>query len=192
MSGIDNDINIYTVKCRQLKNTGIIKKYFQDEQTLDMDEMQQMDDFRGHLSQMDPDWWNNKIATMKKLVQKDTVSPQALQTERLLGYLSLAIYMGANGELNAHNYQAASYFVGLYAQVDPANPEHSYMSATIDMANHNSAGAMKMLQDAVKLGFSDSKRLQQDSNFVALHAIPEYKKLLHDMASKPQKPDMTK
>lgn len=192
LQGIDNDVNVYAVKCRQLKNTAAMKKYLQDEEAMDMDEMQQMDDFRGHLSQMDPDWWNGKIAGMKKIIQKDSSSPEALQAERLLGYLSLAMYMGADGEFKEHNYPAASYFVELYALVDPQNPEHSYLSACLAMTNHNTGKALQMLQDAVKLGFSDSKRLEKDSNFVTLHNAPPYKKLLVEMAAKPQTPDMTK
>ena len=48
------------------------------------------------------------------------------------------MYMGASQEFNRRNYQAASYFAGLYATVDPENPEHSYLGACLDMADHNS------------------------------------------------------
>jgi hypothetical protein len=82
--------------------------------------------------------------------------------------------------------------VELYAMVDPENPEHSYLSACLDMTDHNSAKALQMLQNAVKLGFSDVKRLQKDSNFVSLHDAPEFKNLLNEIASRPEKLDMTK
>lgn len=199
MRNVDDGSN-YATKARQLQNTQALKKYFSEEETMEMTEAQQMDDFRNHLSQMDQDWWNAKIADMEKqfkmkdgkIIGGDTNSPQALQTQRLLGYLSLAMYMGASEELNEHNYPAAVYFVGLYAKVDPQNPEHFYMSATLDMTDNNFAGALTMLNNAVKLGFSDSKRLEHDSAFVALHNMPEYKKLLKEMTSKPEKVDMTK
>lgn len=191
LHGLD-DMNAYTDKIKQLEKSETLRKYFGNEQVLEMGEMQEMDDFRAHLSQMDQPWWNDKVADMKRIIQRDTASPGALQTQRLLEYLSLAMYMGADGEFKEHNYQAASYFVGLYALVDPKNPEHSYLSASIAMTNHNTGKALQMLQDAVKLGFIDSKRLQQDSTFMSLHNTPEYKKLLEEMAAKPQKPDMTK
>lgn len=191
LNGLDN-VSAYTDKVKQIGTSEPLRKYISNEQMQEMAEMQEMDDFRGHLSQMDQTWWSNKVADMRKTIQRDTSSPGALETERLLGYLSLAMYMGADGELKEHNYQAASYFVGLYALVDPENPEHSYLSASLAMTNHNSEKALQMLQDAVKLGFSDSKRLEKDSNFVVLHNTPQYKKLLEEMAVKPQVPDVTK
>jgi len=187
-----SDISEFTSKVKQIESTETLKEYFANETRLETDELQQMDDFRAHLSQMDEDWWNTKISGMEKRIKKDTTSPEALETQRMLGYLSLAIYMGADGEFKSGNYQAASYFVGLYAIVDPSNPEHSYLSACLDMVNHNSAKVLEMLNDAVRLGFSDSKRLQQDSNFVALRDTPEFKKILKGIASKSQKLDMTR
>ncbi len=191
LQGLD-DMSAYTDKIKQMEKSEALRKYADKEQVQEMAEMQEMDDFRAHLSQMDQTWWNDKVTAMRKSIQTDTTSPEALQTERMLGYLSLAMYMGASGEFKEHNYQAASYFVGLYTLVDPKNPEHSYLSACLAMTNHTTDKALEMLQDAVKLGFSDSKRLKQDSNFVSLHDTPEFKKLLQEISSKPVKQDMTK
>lgn len=191
LNGLD-DVSKYSEKAKQLQNTDALKRYFKEEGALEAEESQKMEEFKSHLSQMDQAWWDNKIADMKKVIKKDTTSPMALQSERMLSYLSLVMYMEASGEYNARNYPAASYFVGLYAMVDPQNPEHSYLSACLDMTDHNSAKALEMLQNAVKLGFSDTRRLQKDSNFVMLHDMPEYKKLLKEMVSKPEKLDMTK
>ena len=191
LHGVD-DVGEYKSKVHQLENLAALKKYFKDEEIIEEHESEQIDEFKSQLSHMDQAWWNSKIPSMKKRIERDTVSPEALQTQRMLGYLSLIMYMEASGEFNARNYPAASYFVGLYAEVDPKNPEHSYLGACLDMTNHNPTHAMEMLQGAVKLGFSDSKRLQADSNFVTLHKTPEYKKLLKEIAAKPEKLDMTK
>jgi hypothetical protein len=140
---------------------------------------------------MDQAWWDNKVAIMKKLIKRDSVSPVGLQTQRMLSYLSLVMYMGASNELNSRNYPAASYFNGLYAMVDPENPEHDYLGASLAMTDNNSDKALEMLHEAVKLGFSDSRRLQNDPVFASLRSSEEYKKLLKEMSSKPEKLDMT-
>jgi len=187
-----DDVDKYSDKVKQLENSEPLKKYFKEEESLEADESQKLDEFRAHLSQMDKSWWDGKISEMKKLIEKEPASPASLQTQRLFSYLSLVMYMQASGEFNNRNYPAASYFVELYAMVDPENPEHSYLSACLDMTDHNSAKALQMLQNAVKLGFSDVKRLQKDSNFVSLHDAPEFKNLLNEIASRPEKLDMTK
>jgi len=186
------DVGKYASTVQELENSDELQKYFRDEETFEAEESQEILEFRAHISKMDQAWWENKISIMKKLVETDTTSPIALQTQRMLGYLSLEMYMGSNSELNERNYSAAAYFVGLYSLVDPENPEHSYLSACLDMTEHNSAKALEMLKEAVKHGFSDSRRLQQDSNFAALHNNPEYNKLLSEIASKPEQLDMTK
>ncbi len=178
-------------KVQELENSESLQKYLKDEATFEAEEAQEILEFRAHLSQKDENWWNTKITTMKKMITKDTTSPVALQTQRMLGYLSLVMYMGASNELNQKNYPAASYFIGLYAKVDPGNPEHSYLSANVAMAANSQAQALVNLREAVKLGFIDITRLQNDASFVPLHNSSDYKALLKDIAAKPQKLDLT-
>jgi hypothetical protein len=185
------DMGKYAAIIQQLENSETLQKYLRDEETLEAEEDQEILEFRAHISRMDETWWENKISIMKKLVYADSTSPEALQTQRMLGYLSLEMYMGSVSELNERNYAASSYFVNLYDMVDPENPEHSYLNACLDMIDHQSDKALDLLNDAVKQGFSDSRRLENDSNFVALHDKPEFKKLLKEIASKPEKLDMT-
>lgn len=186
-----DDVGKYATILQNLENSDKLQKYFKDEDTFEAQEAQELLEFRAHLSQVDLKWWENKIAIMQNQIANDTSSPASIQTQRILSYLSLVMYMGAINEFNARNYPAASYFVTLYTLVDPSNPEHSYLNACLYMTNHNSAKAISYLKDAVKLGFSDSRRLRQDSNFVSLYNSPEYKILLKEMAAKPKKLDMT-
>jgi hypothetical protein len=187
-----DDMGKYAAKVQDFENSDALEKYLKDEQTFESQEAQEILEFRAHLSKMDEAWWGNKISIMKKFIEKDTVSPAALQTQRMLGYLSLIMYMGAANELTSGNYPAASYFNGLYALVDPKNPEHCYIGASLDMINHNPEKALEQLKEAVKLGFVDSRRLEQDNNFTGLHNSPEYKKLLKEMTAKPEKLDLTR
>jgi len=186
-----DDMGKYAEKVQALEGSEIVQKYFTDEEAFEAEEAQEILEFRAHLSQMDENWWKSKVSIMKKIIEKDSNSPVSLQAQRMMGYLSLAMYMGTISEFNARNYPASSYFDGLYTMVDPKNPEHSYLDACLCMQTHNSARALIMLQNAVKLGFSDSRRLQQDSNFTTLHKSPEYKRLLKEIASKPEKLNMT-
>lgn len=185
------DMSNYATKVQGLESLPALQKYFKEEEAFAADEAQQLLEFRTHLSRADQAWWDDKISGLKKLAGKDTNSPISIESQRMLGYLSLVMYMGADGEFKQRNYPACSYFLGLYSQVDPANPEHSYLSACVDMANNESDKALNMLNDAVKLGFSDMRRLQQDSNFVLIHNTAGYKKIINEIASNPKKLDIT-
>ncbi len=189
-----DDLGKYAATVQQLENSDLLEKYFKDEEIFEAQEAQEILEFRAHMSKMDQPWWDAKIATMQKIIKKDTTSPAALQIQRMLGYLSLVMYMGASSELNAGNYLGASYFNGLYTLVDPKNPEHSYLSASLYMTGraNNPTKALEELREAVKLGFTDFRRLEEDNKFASLRNMPEYKALLNEMAAKPERLDMTK
>lgn len=186
-----DDMGKIAAKVQEMENSDALEKYLKDAETFEAEEDQEILEFRTHISKPDPKWWDTKITTMQKMVKKDTSSPVSLQTQRMLGYLSLIFYMGASQNYASRNYPAANYFVELYAKVDPTNPEHSYLSANLAMNDNNSVKALSDLREAIKLGFIDSRRLEHDPSFASLHNSPEYKALLKEMASKPQKLDVT-
>jgi hypothetical protein len=186
-----DDMGKYASTVHDFENSDALEKYFKDERTFESEEAQEILEFRVHMGKMDEKWWDTKITTMQKLIKKDTTSPVALQTQRMLGYLSLVMYMGASGELNQHNYPAASYFNGLYALVDPTNPEHCYIEADLLMNSNQPDKALASLKEAVKLGFRDSKRLQNDAFFSTQHNSSEFNTLIKEITSKPEKLDMT-
>ncbi len=186
-----DDMGKIAAKVQDFENSEVLEKYLKDEETFEAEEAQEILEFRVQMPKMDKAWWDTKIATMQKMLKRDTSSPAALQTQRILGYLSLSIYMTASRALNQRNYSAATYFNDLYAKVDPTNPEHCYISANMAMTSNNSTKALTDLKEAVKLGFVDSKRLEQDSYFTSLHNSSEYKQLLKEMAAKPDKIDLT-
>ena len=72
-------------------------------------------------------------------MQKDPDFSWCASNTKNIELLKFGYVYGSQSEFKNRNYPAASYFVGLYAMVDPENPEHSYLGACLDMANHDSA-----------------------------------------------------
>ena len=128
---------------------------------------------------------------MQTIILQDSLLPAALKTQRLLSYLSLAVYMGASHSFNTPDDAATARFLSVYGLVDPTNPEHSYLFASLYAREGNSAQALSNLQDAVRLGFSDLRRLQADANFNALKDNSSFKEIEKKMTTAPAKIDMT-
>jgi dienelactone hydrolase len=185
------DMGKYATRMQALQSSDIVQKYIKDEQTFDEQEVMEQQEFINDMKKKDITWWENKIGDMKGRIKKDSNSPSSLVEQRVLGLLSLFSYMNASGAFTSKQYKISSHFVELYAIVDPSNPEHSYLSACLDANENNSSKALTDLGEAVKLGFNDLHRLQQDSNFVAFHNMKEYKELVKKISSKPEKLDLT-
>jgi poly(3-hydroxybutyrate) depolymerase len=185
------DVSKYDDKLKILANSDKVQKYMRDEQTDEQQEMQVQSDFINYLSDKDIDWWQSTVKQMREYIKKDSTSPVAAQNQRLLSYLSLASYMGSSQAFRSQNDAATSHFLTIYNLVDPTNPEHSYLYACMYARENENDKAISSLNDAVRLGFNDLHRLQQDSNFVALRGGTAFKELEKKIQNMPPKVDMT-
>lgn len=190
LRGLTN-LDEYVNKVQQIQSSDKFAKYQKDELQSEADEAHMQQEYIQYLSDKDGAWWQAKVKDMRTLIAKDTNSPVSLQCQRLLNFLSLAVYMGSVHSFVSTDDAATSHFLDLYGLVDPTNPEHSYLFAGLYARENNPDKAIASLKDAVKLGFSDVKRLQNDSNFVSLKDKPAFKEIVEKLKNAPPKVDMT-
>ncbi|MDF2437111.1 MAG: hypothetical protein K0Q95_1487 [Bacteroidota bacterium] len=122
-------------------------------------------------------WWQKEVASLNQQIKSSNDKEDVLIKKRLLGYLSLVCYMQTNGALKENNLQAAEYFDNMYMLIDPTNSEAYYFQAEIKAKKGDKAGAIKALEDAVKNGFADKKRMVSDSALAGIRNEPEFKKI---------------
>jgi dienelactone hydrolase len=180
----------YASAADELAKSTEVKSYLAGQDSISMKEANMQREYVNHLSDKDPDWWQNTVKQWNTTIKKDTMAPIALQDQRLLAYMSLAAYMSASQAFNMENDGAAARFLDIYAIVDPTNAEHSYLYACIYARENNSTKAISSLQDALKLGFNDVRRMEKDSNFVSLRQQDAFKDIVGKMKSLPPKLDM--
>ncbi len=185
------DLSSVTAKANELEKSEELQQYLADEAQAEQQELQEQSGLINSLSDRDLDWWEQTVTAKRKVIKTDSATQEAMEDKRLLNYMSLAAYMGASQAFKAFNDDATAHFLELYKLVDPSNPEHSYLYACIYARSNNGAKAISYLEDAVKLGFSDYRRMSTDSNFNALKNMPAYQELLKKMRGMPIKTDMT-
>ncbi len=190
LRGLTN-VDVYVAKVQEIQSSEKYTKYVRDEQQSEVDEANMQHQYLQYLSEKDGPWWQDKIKDMRAIIARDTTTPVSLQCQRLLSFLSLAVYMGASRSFNSPDDGSTAHFLDLYGLVDPTNPEHDYLFAGLYARENNPEKAISSLHDAVKLGFTDSKRMQSDSNFVSIKDKPEFKELLKKIQSMPPKLDVT-
>lgn len=119
--------------------------------------------YEKHFENPDLNYWKQ---TIKEVHQKaKSTNAESAMYQRLEAYLSLAFYSISNQLISANENNQASYFVELYKDVDPTNPEAWYFSAILNARNHNNTAVKANLLKAVSLGFNDKKRLEAQAEF---------------------------
>ncbi len=190
LRGLTN-VDAYVTKVQQIQSSDKYAKYIKDEQQSEVDEAHMQQEYIQYLTDKDGLWWRDKVKDMRSIISRDTISPVSLQCQRLLNFLSLAVYMGASRSFNSPDDVATGHFLDLYALVDPTNPEHSYLFAGLYARENNPDKALSSLKDAIKLGFSDLKRMETDQNLVSIKDKPEFKELVQKLKDAPPKLDLT-
>lgn len=122
-------------------------------------------------------WWQKEIALLNQKIKTEKDKEQKLIYKRTLNYLSLAAYMYTSQTFKDNNMKAAEHFGKLYVLVDPTNSEAHYLMASINSKGGKPNEAMSSLYLAVKNGFADVTRLENDSIFSALKNTEEFEKI---------------
>lgn len=129
-----------------------------------------------NLQTKDLNWWKSDIASINKKTKSGKGS-DVVVLKRLLSYLSLVCYMQTTGAMKQNNMKAAEYFGNLYRLVDPTNTEAHYLMANIYMSFAETENALKCLDEAIKNGFTDKKRLENDPMFQGLRDNPTFNEI---------------
>ena len=123
------------------------------------------------------DWWKQDIASMNKKIKSGNTD-DVLMYKRTLDYLSLVAYMQTTRALQQRNVPAANMFCQIYLTVDPTNSESQYLNASLLAMEGKDKETILALEDAVKNGFKDIERLQNDAAFMNIKTGDAFKMIL--------------
>lgn len=143
--------------------------------------------YTANLYDKTPAWWKKEIQNLDKLSKVSKSNDEKMMYGRLLGFLSLTTYTLVNQTMKSGAWEAASRYDQLYALIDPENAEHAYIAAIINMKQGNEKEALKSLDEAVKLGFNEAGRMENDTNFSALGEKAEFMELVGKSSKNPPK-----
>jgi hypothetical protein len=139
-------------------------------------EKQQKQFYSEAFAKNDFNWWKNEFENLEQKIAKSD-SDEKFMNIRLKNYLSLVAYSYSNSALNNRRLPEADKFLSIYKLVDHTNSEHAYLRTKYFMIMNNPAEAEKALNEAAKLGFSDTERLRTETLFFILKNSESYKKI---------------
>jgi predicted esterase len=155
------DVSTYKKSMDSLSNSSEVKNIMQQKEETEKKESAMQQEYAGEITTKDLSWWTNEVRQLNS-ISKQGNEEKYLMNKRLLGFLSLVAYSQSNNALNSNQLDKAENFIKLYAIIDPPNNEHSYMMATLYAKRNEVDKVFIALNEAVKLGFDDINRLNND------------------------------
>jgi poly(3-hydroxybutyrate) depolymerase/CRISPR/Cas system CSM-associated protein Csm2 small subunit len=171
------DVSSIRKSSDSLANLDDVKKTMQFKADMEKRELEIQQNYAQEFTSKDLNWWNNEIKQLNAKTRSN--DPETVQMyKRILGYLSLVAFSYSNNSLNGNHLDQADMFIKLYALIDPSNSEHSYMSATLFAKKNEKNKVIPALKEAVKLGFDDIGRLQNDPVFTSMKNNKDFQEVI--------------
>jgi len=174
------DVSANKKSMDSLANLDDVKKMIEFKTNMEKHELEIQQNYAQQFTSKDLIWWTNEVNQLNAKAKSN--DPEVAQmNKRILGYLSLVCYSYSNSSLNSNHLDQADKFIKLYELIDPPNSEHSYMSAMLFAKRNEKDKVIPALKEAVKLGFDDNNRLQNDPVFNSIKNNKDFTDLVNGM-----------
>jgi hypothetical protein len=126
----------------------------------------------------DIDWWEHEVKKLDGEIKTLNDKEEIFLRKRVLNFLSLVAYMNSANAVKNMDLNTAAHFIEIYKLVDPKNPYHAYLHATVFMKMKQPEKAMTFLSEAAQLGFDDYDKLKSEKEFDELNQRRDFIELL--------------
>lgn len=168
------DLTYFYESYKTLQTSAAVDKELKKEEIAWSKEEELKKSYMEAFQQQDIPRWKKEIADVNKKIKTEKDKNTVLILKRTLGYLSLVAYMQASGALKQNAIAAAEHFCKIYVLVDPTNSEAYYLTASVNALNGNSKETFSNLSGALKNGFTDLPRFENDTVFYKFKNMTEY------------------
>jgi hypothetical protein len=117
-----------------------------------------VDDFRTK----DSIWWKNQIIETEEKIKTQQDSYNRDMYRRIKGFWGIVCYSLCNQAVKEQDAQALVKILSVYRMLEPENPDMFYFCAFPYFWKGNNVATLKMVEKALKAGFSDKSQLKKD------------------------------
>ncbi len=171
------DLKPYFDIYKPLKENATVDKKLKQEEQIWKQEEELKSFYNSALQTKNIDWWKQETNSILKKTKSGNIEEEQMY-KRISDYLSLVAYLQTTNAMQKQNLPASKMFSQIYLIVDPINNEAHYLNATILAIEGKDKAATAALDEAVKNGFKDNVRLQNDNTFIRIKDTEEFKMIL--------------
>ena len=109
----------------------------------------------------DQKWWKKEIGALDIQIQNETDKYTLFAYERIRSFLGILCYSLTRNYLQSNDLISASKVLYLYRLLEPKNPDMYFYSALFKFKSGKNDDAIKLLKEALDLGFIDKSLIIQ-------------------------------
>lgn len=173
------DVSTFKTALAELKSNTTVISAIAKQKTISGKESSLQTEYAVAVNDKDTAWWKQQVTLFNQQIKSSSDKSNAQMYKRVLNYISLVAYMNASSAIKTNNIETAFKYVKIYSLVDPENPEHAYLKAMLLMKKGKLPDAMASLENAAKLGFTESGRLENDTVMDRLRSKDKYPEILN-------------
>ncbi|MES2592348.1 MAG: hypothetical protein V4608_10715 [Bacteroidota bacterium] len=170
------DLGAFYEAYKLSQSSSEVDTYLKQQEAMWAEEEKLKNEYIQALQKKDFTWWNESITKLNQKI-KTGKTENALMNKRVLGFLSLAAYMQTSEALKQNVLSAAEFYSKIYLLVDPVNSEAHYFRAGVYAKQGDTKQAVNALSNAIKNGYTDLSRLQNDTMFDTIRNTTEFKEV---------------
>ena len=129
-------------------------------------------------TEKDFSWWQTKIAELNLNIRTSENKDDAMMYARVVNYLGMLGYISTTKALKMGNMEQAAQCLKVFKKADPTNPDCSYLSALFFLKTGKNEDAMKSLEEAANLGYSEPFQLLTNPDLRALQGDERFQRVL--------------
>ncbi len=142
------------------------------------EEAQTKEELANNITTKDKTWWIGQLNRLNSMSNNKNNQQLALKADRLKAFISMLCYMQVQSSINHQNIQKAAEFLTIYEKADPENADVFYFKAIINKQLKPTENIIPLLQQSVKLGFSDADQLMNEALFDDIKQSKEFSSVL--------------
>lgn len=162
-----------------LENNVAYKQARQKQAQLQQEEQTQQHDFGSTFASKNEKYWAAEVATLKA----GAPLQEGQMNARLLAYLGFVAYMNANNAIKAADRDNAAWCIRIFRLTDSKNPDGAYLEAVNDLLKGDKDAAIKLLNEALKLGYNDVGQLKTDPALDSIRNDALFAKIIEGAAA---------
>lgn len=124
------------------------------------------------------EWWKSEIQGLQNQIKKEGNPDKAAALNRIKNYISMLAYTHSDNALSSGQIGHAGKFLTIYYTADPQNADCSYLWACFHALKGDTSNSTGVLDIAIKLGFNDWQKLEEDTRLDAIRNTQAYRTLI--------------
>lgn len=171
------EIAEYKAGLEELEKSSAIKKWINEREDAEAKEAVLQNTYYEKVFSESVQWWDEEVKRMKSV----TGNTEAYRmNQRVLSYVSLAVYMTIISPQAQRDMLALEKFIAIYSVVDPQNPEWAYQKSILRAKQGNKKEAGELLLKSIEMGFNDKERVKAEVLFSEMMNDPKVQDFLNN------------